>query len=515
MFAWLTGTETTPPALLEIRSSKWLIISTVAAAVFTDVFLYGIIVPVLPFALSGRAGVPQDNVQSMISVLLAVYGGALLIGAPICGWVADRFDSRRWSFMFGLLALAGSTIFLVVGNSLALIIVGRLLQGLSAAVVWVVGLALLQDTVGSAEIGQSMGYVGIAMSLAYLLGPLLGGIVFERFVISEVKRSTLVLTWLTVAGYYAVFAMAFVLLGIDAILRLLMIERSVAAKWGPTAPEVATDTEHKGSTDDPRADPECHTPEVETSAVTQERRRLPRVFSLLASYRLDAALFGCFVSACLLTSFDSILPLYVNEIWGWDSIGAGLIFLAVTIPSFTGPLVGGFVDKHGVRWPSTIGFIVCSPCFILMRLVNHDSIRQKVLLCALLALIGLGVTLSLTPLMAEVSYAVDAQGAKRPAGFFGKNGAFAQAYGLFNMAYAGGTLVGPLLAGLVRQRAGWGTATLVLGCVSFVCVVPTVVWCGGSIFKLRRKQQAEKAEKVEKPTKASPSDTSASSVTNV
>jgi hypothetical protein len=47
MFAWLTGTDTTPPALLEIRSSQWLIISTVAAAVFTDVFLYGIIVPVL------------------------------------------------------------------------------------------------------------------------------------------------------------------------------------------------------------------------------------------------------------------------------------------------------------------------------------------------------------------------------------------------------------------------------------------------------------------------------------
>ncbi|KAH0271348.1 MFS general substrate transporter, partial [Aureobasidium melanogenum] len=487
MFAWLTGTDTTPPAFLEIRSSKWLIISTVAAAVFTDVFLYGIVVPVLPFALSGRAGIPEDHVQSMISVLLAAYGGALLIGAPICGWVADRFESRRWSFMVGLLALAGSTIFLVVGNSLALIVVGRILQGLSAAVVWVVGLALLQDTVGSESIGQAMGYVGIAMSLAYLLGPLLGGIVFER------------------AGYYAVFAMAFALLGIDAILRLLMVEKSVASKWGPKALEVTADAEHKGSADDHKADRGCHTPEVEIPAVAHERRRLPRVFSLLSSYRLDAALFGCFISASLLTSFDSILPLYVNELWGWNSIGAGLIFLAVTIPSFSGPLVGGYADKHGVRWLATSGFIITGPCFILMRLVDHNSIRQKVLLCALLALIGLGITLSLTPLMAEVSYAVDAQGAKRPAGFFGKNGAFAQAYGLFNMAYAAGTLVGPLLAGLVKQRAGWGTTTLVLGCVSFVCVVPTVIWCGGSIFKLRRKQKAEKAEKVEGTRKASSS----------
>ncbi|KAI5239542.1 MFS general substrate transporter [Aureobasidium subglaciale] len=478
MFAWLTGTETTPPAFLEIRSSKVLIISTVAAAVFTDVFLYGIIVPVLPFALSDRAGIAQDNVQSMISVLLAVYGGALLIGAPICGWVADRFDSRRWSFMVGLLALAGSTVFLVAGNSLALIVVGRILQGLSAAVVWVVGLALLQDTVGSEAIGQAMGYVGIAMSLAYLLGPLLGGIVFES------------------AGYYAVFAMAFGLLGIDAILRLIMIEKKVARKWlGAEAVEVSVDDEHKGSTDDHKAGPTYHTPEVETPAVTPDKRKLPRVCSLLASYRLDAALFGCFISACLLTSFDSILPLYVNELWDWNSVGAGLIFLAVTIPSFIGPLVGGYVDKHGSRWLATAGFIITGPCFILMRLVDHEGIRQKVLLCALLAVIGLGVTLSLTPLMAEVSYAVEAQGAKRPAGFFGKNGAFAQAYGLFNMAYAGGTMVGPLLAGLVKERAGWGTATLVLGCVSLICVIPTVIWCGGSIFKLRRKQRVEKREK--------------------
>jgi MFS family permease len=182
MFAWLTGTETTPPAYLEARSSKWLIISTVAAAVFTDVFLYGIIVPVLPFALHSRVDVDEKDVQSMTSVLLAVYGGALLIGAPICGWVADRFSSRRWTFMIGLLALAGSTIFLVIGNSLGIIIAGRICQGLSAAVVWVVGLALLQDTVGSEAIGESMGYVGIAMSLAYLLGPLLGGIVFDRYV---------------------------------------------------------------------------------------------------------------------------------------------------------------------------------------------------------------------------------------------------------------------------------------------------------------------------------------------
>ena len=183
MFVWLTGNEITPPAWLEVRSSNWLIITTVSAAVFTDIFLYGIIVPVIPFALSSRAGISPSDVQTWISVLLAVYGGALLVGAPICGWAADFYSSRRWSFLFGLVTLAGSTVLLTVGDSLGIIVAGRVLQGLSAAVVWVVGLALLSDTVGSAGIGAAMGWVSMAMSLAVLLAPLLGGIVFERYVI--------------------------------------------------------------------------------------------------------------------------------------------------------------------------------------------------------------------------------------------------------------------------------------------------------------------------------------------
>lgn len=491
MFAWLTGNETTPPAFLEVRSSKWLIITTVSAAVFTDIFLYGIIVPVLPFALSSRAGVAQDSVQTWISVLLAVYGGALLVGAPISGWAADIMSSRRWSFLFGLVVLAGSTVLLTVGNSLGIIIAGRVLQGLSAAVVWVVGLALLSDTVGPAEIGQAMGWVGMAMSLAFLLAPLLGGIVFDRYVFFHPpERGVLDTHWYYSAGYYAVFAMAFGLLGADAVLRLIMIEKKVALKWlGPEAAEVVAE-HRKSSSDEPKSDSRTLEQE-EKPKVARKGRNLPPIITLLSSYRLDAALFGCLIQAALLTSFDSILPLYVRQIWGWDSIGAGLIFLPITIPTFVSPVVGWASDKYGPRWLATAGFVIAGPCMILLRLVDHNDMGQKVLLCALLAVIGLALVLALTPLMAEITYAVEARAAKRPAGFYGPSGAMAQAYGLFNMAFAGGSMAGPLLAGLVKDYAGWGTTTLVLGCVSLVSCVPCVVWSGGSIFKQRRKRKSD------------------------
>ncbi len=175
-----------PPFLLELRSSKAFILTTICIAVFTDMFLYGIIVPVIPFALESRVGIPPSQTQSWVSVLLAAYGAALLVLSPLAGWYADQTSSRRLPLLIGLLALGGATVLLCLARTIALLVVGRVLQGFSAAVVWTVGQALLVDTVGEKEIGQTLGLVSIAMSVAILIAPLLGGVVYQK------------------AGYYAV-----------------------------------------------------------------------------------------------------------------------------------------------------------------------------------------------------------------------------------------------------------------------------------------------------------------------
>lgn len=524
MLTWLNGTPTQAPIFLEFRSNKYFIVLVVSAAVFTDIFLYGIVVPVLPFALTSRVGIAPDKVQTWISILLAVYGAALLAASPVCGHFADRTKSRRMPLVIGLLALAGATVLLTVGSSIAVLVLGRILQGFSAAVVWVVGLALLVDTVGPNEIGECMGYVGLAMSMAILLAPLLGGVVFEK------------------AGYNAVFAMAFGLLGVDIALRLVLIEKKIAVRWLPevikenkaradeadkaeahgqemevlpTSSVEAADTAEMGDGKDTTTTKDIEnqdqaicsghdnkvqepttneTPDIDDSSRTASTQRkwitqLPTLLYLLSSRRLCAALWGCLIQASLLTSFDSTLPLFVRDKFGWNSIGAGLIFLPLVLPSLVGPLIGWAADKYGPRWLATSGFVASVPLLILLRLVTHNSMSQKILLCALLCLLGFTLNLVLVPLMAEVTYAVEATTAKRPKGFLGDKGAYAQAYGLFNMAFAGGCLVGPLVGGLVNQRAGWGATTLVLGCLSAFSAVPTVVWTGGSIMKKRRKRR--------------------------
>ena len=63
-------------------------------------------------------------------------------------------------------------------------------------------------------------------------------------------------------------------------------------------------------------------------------------------------------------------------------------------------------------------------------------------------------------------------------------------------AWAAGSMIGPLLAGLVVEARGWGTAVLILGCVSIVTALPTAVWTGGSI-KSKPSHEADGEDGVE------------------
>jgi hypothetical protein len=60
-FSSLTQHGTKPPFLLNLRSADWFINGTISLAVFTDMFLYGVIVPVLPFALQEKINIGENR----------------------------------------------------------------------------------------------------------------------------------------------------------------------------------------------------------------------------------------------------------------------------------------------------------------------------------------------------------------------------------------------------------------------------------------------------------------------
>lgn len=386
-------------------------------------------------------------------------------------------------FLFGLLALAGATLMLCLGRSIAVLIIGRTLQGISAAVVFTVGLALLVDTVGPTEIAQSMGYLSLSISLAILIAPLLGGVIYQK------------------GGYYAVFYLSFGMIVLDIILRLLLIEKKTARQWAvddePPAVEVVvinTSLEDGNQASNDRSatltDLELQRPsgeEAAASSVLQPsiKRVIPPALTLLSSRRLLSALWCSLVQSILMTSWDATLPLRVAKLFGWNSLGAGLIFLPFVLPSFSAPFIGMYVDRKGPRLPAALGFFLAIFPVVLLRLVDHSGIRQIVLLSSLLALFGFTLTMAMVPYLAEISYVVMAKEKAHP-GAFGKRGAYAQAYGIYNCAFSGGMMLGPLWGGFVVNSAGWGTMTWSLAVISAVSIVPAVLWTGGWIGEGRK-----------------------------
>lgn len=143
-----------PPAWLHLRSSTRFICFTAFIATFTDGFLYGSIVPVLPFSLIDRSGVSEDDVQMWLSIFLMTFGLTMTIGAPIAGWAANAVSSRKVPFLAGLGVAFVATLLFYLGHAPWVLVIARAFQGLSAPLINTTALALVADSVDRDRIGS-------------------------------------------------------------------------------------------------------------------------------------------------------------------------------------------------------------------------------------------------------------------------------------------------------------------------------------------------------------------------
>ncbi|KAL5355165.1 major facilitator superfamily domain-containing protein [Aspergillus floccosus] len=458
-------TPSRQPLLLKERSSVPFIIFVVSFAIFTDTFLYGLVVPVLPNALNERVHISSSDEQKWTSILLALYAGGTFIFGPITGCLSDQFKSRWWPMIAGALVQGTGTALLCTGTSIGLWIAGRILQGAATSVIWTVANALLVDTVGDERIGHAMGYVGASMSIGTLAGPLVGGAVYEH------------------AGYYTVFAVAFAVIGVDVVLRLVVIEKKDASRYlNPSAHSAELPT---GS--NPKcADNKVSSIELEPTDETQPQHRpsphttLAAAYTLLCSPRTLVALWGTIVKSINGSAWNSVLPLFVRDAYGWAQTAQGLIFIPFILPYILSPLVGCVNDRNPRmrRFLGAGSLLLSVPAWVLLRLVSVNDIGHKVLLCALLAWLGFCMTILSPLVLAEASYAATEKAKQEPSKS-GEQGPIGLAYGFENSAFAVGSIAGPFLAGSVRETAGWDTMTWVLGLLNGVSAIPVLLMLGG------------------------------------
>lgn len=82
-----------------------------------------------------------------------------MVFSPIAGVLADKVSTRQAPFLLGLTALLGATVLLFLGRSVEVLLVARVLQGISSAAVWSIGMAMCIETVGPNNLGKTIGTV--------------------------------------------------------------------------------------------------------------------------------------------------------------------------------------------------------------------------------------------------------------------------------------------------------------------------------------------------------------------
>jgi multidrug resistance protein len=114
----------------------------------------------------------------MIGLLFASFGVTLLVLSVPIGRVSDR-AGRKGPMIFGLGLLAASTLLFAYSQSLAMLFAARLLQGAADAITWIVGFAMIADLYRPEERGRAMGLAMAGSTLGIIIGPFIGGWLYE------------------------------------------------------------------------------------------------------------------------------------------------------------------------------------------------------------------------------------------------------------------------------------------------------------------------------------------------
>ncbi len=128
-----------------------------------------VVVPALA-AFAERYAVSPGEAQ----FLIASYLFGLGLGQPLAGSLSDRFG-RRPVMLFGFLLFTAASIACVFVESFSVLLGFRFVQALGVSVGTVCSRAIVRDTHDALAAAQALAWIGAAMGIAPVIGPVIGG----------------------------------------------------------------------------------------------------------------------------------------------------------------------------------------------------------------------------------------------------------------------------------------------------------------------------------------------------
>ena len=158
------------PAQKRSRTTLGLVFLTL----FIDMIGFGIVIPVLPLYAKGTAEGSLIHAQDwQLAWIVGIYSLLQVVCSPIIGKISDRVG-RKPVLAISILGTAVGFVVLGAATTVTMLMIGRIIDGISGGNIST-AMACIADSTTKEERSRSMGLVGAAFGLGFVIGPAFGG----------------------------------------------------------------------------------------------------------------------------------------------------------------------------------------------------------------------------------------------------------------------------------------------------------------------------------------------------
>ena len=265
--------------------------------VLIDVIGFGIIIPVIPKLIAELTGGSISEAAKYGGWLMFAFSIMQFIFAPILGGLSDKFG-RRPVLLLALLGLSIDCVLQAWAPTIAWLFLGRILAGILGAS-YTTASAYIADITEPEKRSESLGIIGAAFGLGFIIGPLIGGFASH---------------W----GVRVPFIIAAVVAFLNFFYGLFVLPESLKQ-------------EHRRPFEWKRANP---------IGTFVHLKRYPLIYGMLA------AIFFVYIASY---AVQSNWPFYVMYKFKWDEmqVGYSLAAVGILVALVQGLLIGQIIPKIG------------------------------------------------------------------------------------------------------------------------------------------------------------------------
>lgn len=369
-------------------SRRWLAFAVLLAGAFLPPLDFFIVNVALPSMAQGLQATPAQ-IEWVISGYAATYAVSLITG----GRLGDLFGRRR-VFLAGMAGFGMASLICGLAASPAVLIVGRVLQGLSAAAMAPQGLASIHALFPEQERSRALAVYGAALGFAAVLAQVLGGVLIATDLFGLQWRAIFLINLPIVAAVFLVgmpflpdtrsatpasldrLGVLLCALTLGLLVVPLVQGRELGWPWWLClmllgAPLVAVGFWRHEAALERRGG---------TPLLSPRLARSPRVLAGLLS-----ALFFYVVSAFFLS-----FSVYLQGALGATPVATGLMFVPFGVGFLIGPLTTPLAIRCVGRWVPALGMLLeVLGCLVLSAAVGGAASGERPALVPLVLGVGL------------------------------------------------------------------------------------------------------------------------------